>query len=187
MTQIITIRDRTAADEALLLTLFAETKAPELALLGLAPAQLRPLLEMQYRGREMTYRTRYPDARDAVIECDAIPVGRVLLDRRHDDWRVIDIAVLCSCRGQGIASETMRTFQRECRELGIPLRLSVALGNPAQRLYERLGFVVQQPGPSGQPETGGAGFALDRAMEWNPTAGMASPTKARNIGSRQIA
>lgn len=186
MTQPITFRERTAADEPLLFTLFAETKAPELALLGLAPAQLRPLLEMQYRGREMTYRTSYPDAWDAVILGDALPVGRFLLDRRHDGWRVIDIAVLSSCRRQGIATETIRTFQQECQELGIPLRLSVAFGNPAQRLYERLGFVVQ-PNPSGQPKTGGAGFALDLAMEWNSAAGLANRTTAQTMGSRQIA
>jgi ribosomal protein S18 acetylase RimI-like enzyme len=183
----ITFRERTAADESLLFTLFAETKGADLTLLGLSAEQLWPLLEMQFRGRQMTYAARYPAAWDAVIDRDSVAVGRVLLDRSQDHWRLIDIAVLACCRGQGIGSHVLRVCQEQCGELGMPLRLRVACGNPARKLYEQLGIAVV-PQPTEGPQAAGHPLPdLDQEMEWRPTRTPAAGMKAAIQESRRIA
>lgn len=185
MTEPITLRDRTTADEPLLFALFAETKAADLAPLGLTPEQLRPLLEMQYRGREMTYAAGYARVWDALICHSSTAVGRILIDRASDHWRLIDIAVQPSSRGRGIASQVIQLLQQQCQELRIPLRLSVPFGNPAQLLYARLGFVMAQPSPARQASD--AEFAMDQAMEWNPVAARMRATQSETTGSKRIA
>lgn len=153
----ITIRPATPADAPLLFALFAEEKTSELAPLGLRDEQLRPLLEMQYRGRRMTYAGRYPKAAEQVI-CreDGAFVGRLLLDRNLDHWRIVDICVLAAYRGQGAGGAAIAECRRKCGHLGIPLRLSVATANPARRLYERMGFAHVSED------------AISVGMEWSP-------------------
>lgn len=142
MTGEIRIRPCTAADEPLLWDLFCENKAPELAIAGLGAAQLRFLLEMQFRGRQQTYAALYPDAEDSILEDESgQPVGRLLLDRRPERWRIVDIAVAAPHRRKGIATGVLRTCQQQCGPVGARLELEVALGNSTARLlYARLGF-----------------------------------------------
>jgi GNAT superfamily N-acetyltransferase len=107
----------------------------------LTEAQFLPLIEMQYRGRKMTYEAQYPDAEDSIlIGDDGKPAGRLLLDCRPDCWRVVDIAVLASQRGRRIGTRVLMQCQERCLAAGVRLELQVAAGNPARRLYERLGF-----------------------------------------------
>ena len=162
-----------------------EAKAADLRPLGLTPEQLRTLVEMQFRGREMTYAAGYAGAWDAVICQGAAAVGRVLVNRGSDHWRLVDIAIQPSSRGLGIASYVIRLLQEQCQERRIPLRLSVPFGNPAQLVYARLGFVMAQPNPEGGPPD--AGCAIDQAMEWNPAAARMRATQSEATGSIRIA
>ena len=43
--------------------------------------------------------------------------------------------------GRGIGAHVVRRLQRQARASGVRLVLEVLEGNPALRLYERLGFV----------------------------------------------
>ncbi len=52
------------------------------------------------------------------------------------------LAVSASARGQGVGSALLQHLQQQGRRQGRPLGLLVEQGNAAQRLYERLGFVV---------------------------------------------
>jgi ribosomal protein S18 acetylase RimI-like enzyme len=128
-------------DEALLWRLFSEAKAPWMAAVGLDETQLWPLIEMQFRGRKMTYAAQFPNAADSVLLDDqGVAVGRLLVDRRPDAWRVVDIAILMAHRGKGLGTIALKECQRQCEEAGARLELQVDQGNPARRLYERLGF-----------------------------------------------
>jgi ribosomal protein S18 acetylase RimI-like enzyme len=135
------LRAAGSEDEALLWRLFAEDKAAPLAAIGMGEAQSRPLIEMQYRGRKMTYSARYPDAADSIlIDDQGAAVGRLLVDRKPDCWRVVDIAILKAYRGKGLGTSALTECQRQCQEAGARMELQVDQGNPARRLYERLGF-----------------------------------------------
>lgn len=63
----------------------------------------------------------------------------------------LSVCVLPGYRGAGLGGELVRAAVAEARRRSFPaLCLSVEEGNPARRLYERLGFV---PAPGAQPGT----------------------------------
>lgn len=159
MIDSLTTRPGTPADAALLFALFAETKAQELGPLGLSIEQMQPLLEMQYRGRELTYAQASPMAVNAIVCLQGgTPVGRLLIDQRLQGYRVIDIAVLSAYRRRGIASWALRRVQAAAAKESVPVRLRVMKSSDARRLYERLGFAEISDD------------AIFCEMEWQPPA-----------------
>jgi ribosomal protein S18 acetylase RimI-like enzyme len=61
--------------------------------------------------------------------------------------RVIDIALVPECRGQGIGTALIRSLMAEARAGGADVTLYVERFNPAFRLYTRLGFEPVEDGP----------------------------------------
>lgn len=133
-----TMRRAEAADAVFLRRLFDESQRDLLEALG--PAA-EALIQMQYRGRQQTYAAQFPQAEDWILlgEADE-PVGRMLVDRSGAVWRLVDIAFRREVCGQGRGSQCLRSLQHEAAEAGASIHLSVAPGNPAERLYRRLGF-----------------------------------------------
>lgn len=130
-------------DEPFLFELFAADKREEFAAAGVPGMQAQMLIEIQYRGRKMTYATQYPDAEDSILlDEHEMPVGRLLLHREKTRWRIVDVAVQTAHRGRGLGSTALRNCQARCAEAGARLELSVAKTNVARLLYERLGFCV---------------------------------------------
>jgi GNAT superfamily N-acetyltransferase len=127
-------------DDEFLARLFHEVHAPEFAPLGLPPAALDQLLDMQFRAQRSGYAAEFPNARDYILRVGDERVGRMLVNRTSEEIRLVDIAVLGPYRGQGLGERLVRGLCRRAAEAGLPLRLSVRPGNPALRLYERLGF-----------------------------------------------
>lgn len=135
------VRAAEPGDETLLFALFCEDKAAQLAAVGLGQAQIQMLIEMQYRGRTMTYSAAYPDAMELmIVEPDSAAVGHMLLDRNPDRWRIVDIAVLAAHRGRGLGTRVLQDCKRQAAAAGAAIELQVEPYNPARRLYERLGF-----------------------------------------------
>jgi len=136
----ISLRPVTAADEPLLRTLFCGDRLEALRSAGLGEREAGQLLEFQYRAQAEQYEAAFPGAESSVIEVDGEPLGRLLVARRESEIRVVDIALLAGARGRGIGATVLRGLQDEAACSGRRLVLRVARGNPAQRLYERLGF-----------------------------------------------
>lgn len=134
-------RSATPADEPFLFALFAYDKALEFAPLGWSSEQLHPLIEMQFRARQQSWAQIYPAAADSIL-CleDGQPVGRHLVDRQADSYRIVDLAVLPECRNRGIGACALHRAQEIARSESAVLRLRVTRTNIAMRLYERLGF-----------------------------------------------
>lgn len=107
---------------------------------------------MQHRAREASYRQQFPGAEDCVVLVDGSPVGRLLVAREPGLTRVVDIALVPGVRGRGIGTAVLRAVLGA----GVPVRLHVEMGNPARRLYERLGFTVRAEAPPYQE------------LEWRP-------------------
>ena len=76
----------------------------------------------------------------AIILLDGEPIGRLYVDRRTDEIRIIDIALLAEHRKKGIGSELMGDILAEACNADLPVRIYVEQFNPALHLYERLGF-----------------------------------------------
>ena len=123
--------------------LFAQDKLAQFAAIGLPQAHAEMLVQMQWRGRNLTYATQYPGAEDCVISLEeGTPVGRYLLQKIQDSWRIVDLAILPKWRGQGIGTRLLEQLARQASAEGLALTLRVEKNNPALRLYTRLGFAI---------------------------------------------
>jgi GNAT superfamily N-acetyltransferase len=149
---LITQRAESGTDRDFLRGLFDQVRAQEFA--GLEPAMLDGLLGMQFAAQQQSYRLAYADARFEIVEAEGSPVGRLVVARSGESLLLVDIALLAQWRGHGIGSALLRKLQQEAAGAGLPLRLHVALNNPAEGLYRRLGF--KESGVSG----------MHRTMEW---------------------
>jgi ribosomal protein S18 acetylase RimI-like enzyme len=156
------LRPAEATDEEFLFRLFAESKEEMRGLLG-DETLWRSLVAMQYRGRNHSYGTEFPGAEDAILCVEngvegGMPVGRLLVDRKPDCWRIVDLAVLAAHCGKGLGRWAVENCQQRSRAAGAKLTLQVRPENRARQLYERLGFCV-----SGEYESG-------VEMVWDPAA-----------------
>lgn len=150
---------RPARDDDLpwLRTLYASTRAEELAPVPWPDEAKRAFLDSQFALQHQHYLQHYADADFLAIERKGAPVGRYYLQRRAPDHLIVDISLLPATRGQGIASTLIEHSQHDAAALGRGLHLHVSSDNAqAQRLYQRLGFVLV--------EDSGA----YRRMRWTP-------------------
>lgn len=78
---------------------------------------------------------------DAMIVCEgATAIGLLKVTRAAGEWHVHQIQILPSRQRQGIGEAVLRQLLAEAARVHVPVSLSVLRGNPAGRLYERLGF-----------------------------------------------
>jgi ribosomal protein S18 acetylase RimI-like enzyme len=71
---------------------------------------------------------------------DDVPIGRLYVDRREKEIRILDISLVPGVRGRGIGTKILKDLMAEANKKKLPLNLHVLRINPALRLYERLGF-----------------------------------------------
>lgn len=145
-----------SGDEAFLFQVYAGTRREEVAAWGWDAAQQEAFLHMQFQVQQRAYQMQFPDAEHCLIVHDGCRVGRMILQRSKGALHLVDIALLPEYRGAGFGTAVLRALQEEAARAGKPLRLRVMKGNPARRLYARLGFAV----------TGES--ATHDAMEWSP-------------------
>ncbi len=134
------LRPIQAEDEALLFEIYASTRTEEMALVDWSDAQKEAFLRMQFAAQHQHYQNVFPDARFDIILSDDRPIGRLYVDRRPDEIRIVDIALLPEARNQGVGSSLVKELLAEARDAGKPVRIHVECNNPALRLYERLSF-----------------------------------------------
>jgi ribosomal protein S18 acetylase RimI-like enzyme len=136
----VALRPATPADTPFLRSVFGETRRAELLAAGVGEREADLLIELQMRARDAQYRSAFPLAEHAIVEVDDVPAGRLVVDRRTYDLRIVDIDLLAAFRGRGVGSSLLGSLQAEAAQSGRGISLQVARGNPAQRLYHRLGF-----------------------------------------------
>ncbi len=131
------------AEEAFLYLLFASSRAAEMALMPLAPHHKEFLLQVQFRSMNETYRRNFPSARYRIVELDRWAVGRLVSEIQKDCVHFVDFALLPQVQGLDLGTTLLAAALDEPRRLGLPARLRSFSHNwAAQRLYQKLGFVV---------------------------------------------
>jgi GNAT superfamily N-acetyltransferase len=137
-----TIGFRPVGDDDLqfLSSLYASTREEELSVVDWPEAQKSAFLSMQFEAQHRHYQEQFADADFLVIERDGEDVGRIYLDRRADELRLIDIALIPEARSNGLGSALLLDLLDEARASALPVRIHVERFNPAMRLYLRLGF-----------------------------------------------
>lgn len=128
------------ADHPFLRALYANVRAAELAPVPWPEEAKRAFLDEQFALQHDHYVKNYPGADLLLIERASHPVGRIYVYRTENEIRLMDIALVPEARGQGIGSALLHELMGEARATGRELTLHVEPDNPAQRLYQRLGF-----------------------------------------------
>lgn len=152
----LTLRQINPEDLPFLNHLYGTTRAYEMSLVDWSEEQKTAFLTMQFEAQHQHYQVYYPDADFDIIELDRRPIGRLYLERRVDEFRIVDIALLPKFRGKGIGSHFMNSIIEESAAQNLPVRIHVEHDNPAMKLYLRLGFT--------QIDTNG----VYHLMEWQP-------------------
>ena len=127
-------------DGEFLYRVYASTRVDELSVTGWSDEQTEAFLRSQFHLQHTQYTQNYPHASFDVILHRNVPVGRLYVDRRENEIRVIDIALLKEHRGEGIGSRIMEALNAEADGRGVPVTLHVEPNNPAMAMYERLGY-----------------------------------------------
>jgi ribosomal protein S18 acetylase RimI-like enzyme len=138
-----THRVATEDDAPFLYELFASTRT-DLDRLDWSDESRAAFCDLQWRAKQAGHAGAFPDARDEILEQDGAPVGRLLVAVDASDLVLVDVALVPPCRGRGLGREVIAALQREAAASGRGVRLHVESGNPARRLYERLGFVARE-------------------------------------------
>ena len=97
---------------------------------------------MQFNAQQRWYQTAYPVSEHNIIMVNDVPAGRMLLSGNEDSVALVDIALLPDYRSQGIGSALIHTLIETAKAKERTVVLQVLRTNPAQYLYQRLGFVV---------------------------------------------
>jgi ribosomal protein S18 acetylase RimI-like enzyme len=140
MEQLNNLRPSTLDDEQFLYRLYASTREDELAVVPWSESEKETFLTTQFNAQHTFYHQQFNEAEFLIIEQDNEPIGRLYLDRRDDEIRIVDIALLPSHRNRGIGTKYLESILEEGQGAGLPVRIHVERNNTALRLYERLGF-----------------------------------------------
>lgn len=140
MRQHLSLRPCADSDLGLLYDVYASTREDELSVVDWSGDQKEQFLRMQFQAQHSHYQEHYAGASFDVIELDGVPVGRLYLLRGHDEFRIVDIALLPEHRGRGIGGELLARILDEADRAELPVSIHVEQENPARHLYDRLGF-----------------------------------------------
>jgi ribosomal protein S18 acetylase RimI-like enzyme len=127
----VTLRPALPADEAFLFALRKATMTAHLTRVG------EPLDDDAHRARLLH---RYDAAQ--VICVDGAPAGLLKAHRTDAEWVVVQIQISPALQGHGIGERALHVVLRAADADALPVTLKVLKGNPAKRLYDRLGFEI---------------------------------------------
>ena len=136
------LRPVTPADREFLLAVYAGVREAELAQVPWPNGAKEAFVRQQFEAQDRYYREYYAGATFDVIEVDGRPAGRLYVDRWPAEIRIVDIALASAFRGSGVGTALLRELIAEAEASGRSLTIHVEHGNPARRLYERLGFLA---------------------------------------------
>jgi len=140
-TAAYTLRPAQEVDEARVLELYSGTRADELALVPWDALQKQAFLQMQFSAQQKHYQAYFPHARHEMIESEEQRVGRLYVDRRETDIRILDVTLFPETRGKGIGTLIINNLIKEAAEANKSLSVYVESFNRSLGLFQRLGFV----------------------------------------------
>ena len=136
------LRPVDSSDEPFLFELYASTRAEELDEWGWDAQQRQLFLDQQFRAQQRSYEVQFPEVDHRIVTKNGHTIGRIMVHRAVDGFRLIDIALLPAYRNGGVGTHLVQALLDEAAAAGQPVRLHVLRTSPAIRLYRRLGFAV---------------------------------------------
>lgn len=140
----IGLRPITDDDLEFLFRLYASTRIEEKELVSWPEEQWEQFLRMQFNLQHNQYMVNYRNPSFDIIMENEVPAGRLYVDRKADDYRLIDIALLPDFQRRGIAGVLLKALLSEADSVGISVSLHVEKHNPVLGYYQRLGFQIDE-------------------------------------------
>lgn len=116
------------------------------AMMAIGLEGIRPYVEAIWgwnqKEQERMFRQHFSLETISIVRVDGRDVGYMKLEEHEDHLYLSGIYLGRDHRRKGLGSELMRHLTRRAGSMGKPLRLRVLRPNPAQHLYERLGFII---------------------------------------------
>lgn len=131
----------TESDFPFVRKLYISTRLDELAVTGWPVEAQERFLSDQFELQHLHYQKHYIAADWLIVERDGEAIGRLYVEQRADDLRIIDIALMPTSRGQGCGTAILTDLLVDSRSIGSSVSIHVEKNNPARNLYLRLGFV----------------------------------------------
>ena len=137
----VELRPVSESDNEFLLSVYASTRADELAQVEWVEGQKEIFLRWQFDMQRREYDMRFPDADYCVIIVDSQPAGRIWVGTDNEQVRLLDIALFPEFQNRGVGTVLLKRLMARAELEGKALRHMVfVLNNNADRFYERLGF-----------------------------------------------
>ena len=158
----VALRPVSAEDEEFLVSVYAGTRAQELAQVPWSDEQKTEFVRWQFNLQRQDYEAKFPHRQYDVIVVDDQPAGRIWISRDDEQIRLLDIALLEEFQNRGVGTVLLRRLINEAAGANKHLRHMVfILNTDAKRFYERLGFVVvEEVGAYLQMEWRGEGVTV---------------------------
>ncbi len=129
-----------SSDLDFLRRVYASTRIDELRQVDWSSEQKDFFIGMQFEAQHKYYRENYKKAEFLIVIKGDTQVGRLYVDRRPDDIRIMDLALLPEFRGEKIGTKILENLLEEGNKKRIKVSFHVERHNRAIRLYKRLGF-----------------------------------------------
>ena len=152
------LRPVSTTDDDFLYSVYAGSRLEEMKLVSWDEAAKLSFLQMQFAAQLAHYQANFPRASRDVILAKGVPVGRLYVDRREAEIRILDITLLPEARGQGIGPHVLRDLMEEAQAVHKTLSIYVDHSSPFLGWFQRLGFI--------RAEDNG----LSCLMGWHPAA-----------------
>lgn len=140
ITPSIRLRPSVPEDEDFLVAVYGSTREQELAVVPWTAEQKEAFVRFQLNAQLAHYQNEYPNAEFSIILFGDEPVGRLYVDRREDDLRIMDFTLLPECRGKGISSPIIRWLMEEASASKKRLSINVDKLSQSQPIFEHFGF-----------------------------------------------
>jgi ribosomal protein S18 acetylase RimI-like enzyme len=128
----------TTEDEPFVRQLFEAVREQDFA--QLSQTQRAGLSDLQFRAQRAQYEASFPNAVWEILFLDGSAAGNLTYDDSAGAFHIVDVNLLPQLQGRGLGTELLQQLMEVARSQGKTVTLSVVAGNPAQRLYSRLGF-----------------------------------------------
>ena len=94
--------------------------------------------------QQQWFEEKFDPGQIRIIQVDGVDAGQLKVERHELDVYLAQIEILPRFQNGGIGSHVIRSIVEDARKENKFVRLQVLRSNPARRLYERLGFSVQE-------------------------------------------
>ncbi|AMP00742.1 acetyltransferase family protein [Collimonas arenae] len=119
----------TEEDLSFLLALRDATMTPHLIRAGAAIDEASQLARIRYRFEHAQ-----------IVSLKGRKIGLLKACKEEAQWYIVQIQIMPECQGQGLGRQIVEHILAQASRDRLPTALKVLEGNPARRLYEKLGF-----------------------------------------------